>query len=215
MRYYKYLFTSIFLVSLSLSALADPFEGLIYFEKVEDEKSTYFRYYIKGDKIRIEDVNEEGNLNGILLIDMSEVSLKMLSCTAQMYIDVPLSPESESPKVKVEKTRETKMIAGKECIKYHVINKETFSNFDFWVNKDNYPFFTPMLRMLNREDAIAKAWVSSSIGHDFFPFEGVEYNSTGKEKTRLEVKEIKEMQLDDELFVIPANYSLFERKINN
>ncbi len=53
------------------------------------------------------------------------------------------------------------------------------------------------------------------IGGDFFPFEGIEYSSTGKELTRLQVIEIKEMELDEELFDIPSNYSLFERKINN
>jgi len=215
MKLYKYLLTSLFLLFLSLSSFANPFEGIIYFQKSDEKQVNFFRYYVKGDKVRIEDVDENGELNGILLIDMSKVSLKMLSCSAQLYIDVPISEQVETPKVKITRTGEMKMVVGKECEKWKIIDTEKFSSFEFWVNEGNYPFLTPMLRMLNRNDNIALAWVSLLVGDNYFPFEGIEYSSTGKEITRLQVIDIKEVELKDDLFDIPSNYSLFERKINN
>lgn len=212
---HKILISSLLFFIFSLVASASPFEGIIYFKKSGETEQSFFRYYVKGDKVRIEDINEEGTLNGILLIDMSKVSLKMLSCSAQLYIDVPISPSTEQPRIKVDRTGEVKMISGKECELWNVLDTENYTRFEFWVHQDEYPFFTPMLRMLNRKDKIAKAWVGLLIGEDYFPFEGVEYSSTGKELTRLEVIEIEETKLDDELFIIPSNYSLFERKINN
>ena len=215
MNYFKYLITNLILILFVLNASANPFEGVIYFQKTEGDDITFFKYYVKGDKIRIEDVNEGGKLNGILLIDMKTVSLKMLSCSAQLYIVVPLSPPAEKPQVKIEKTGEIKIINGEECELWKVVDAQEFSRYEYWVNEGNYSFFSPMLRILNRKDKIALAWVSLDVNDNYFPFEGTEYSSTGKVITRLKVIEIKEKVLDPELFNIPSNYSLFERRINN
>ena len=203
--------STLIVLALATSSFASPFEGVIFFQKVDGKDVTYFRYYVKGDHIRIEDVNEGGVLNGILLINMQEKSLKMLSCSAQMYIDVPVAKESERPKVKIDRTGEVRMILGKECELWKVVNMVDYSNYEFWVNVGEYNFFTPMLKMLNRNDNIALAWVSSMMGHNYFPFEGAEYSSTGKLLTKLEVIDIKDKELDLNLFDIPANYSLFEK----
>jgi len=212
---FKRLIFSVLLLIFVSDLGANPFEGIIYFQKKEGDNITFFKYFIKGDKVRIEDVNEEGSLNGILLIDMSKASLKMLSCNSQLYIDVPISPENEKPEVKIERSGEFKMINGKECELWKVLDTKDYSRFEYWVNNGDYPFFSPMLRMLNRKDNIALAWTSILVGDNYFPFSGIEYSSTGKELTRLEVIEIEEKNLDTSLFVIPANYSLFERKISN
>jgi hypothetical protein len=193
------------------SAFAGTFEGVIYFKKADGKDVTYFRYYIKGNHIRIEDVNEGGVLNGILLIDMESETLKMLSCSAQMYIDVPVAPESEKPKVKIHRTGEVKMISGRECELWKITNMNDYSHYDFWVNEGEYAFFIPMLKTLNRNDNIALAWLSSMMGHSYFPFEGTEFSSTGKLLTRLEVIEIKDQELEMDLFKVPSNYSLFEK----
>lgn len=205
------LFLSLFLLFFVTSLFANPFEGVIYFQKIDDKEVTYFRYYIKDDHIRIEDVNEGGIINGILLIDLKDKTLKMLSCSAQMYIDVPIAPENDKLKIKIDRTGEVKMIVGKECELWKVVNLVDYSNFEFWVSKGEFPFFTPMLNMLNRNDKIALAWISTMMGNDYFPFEGVEYSSTGKMITKLEVLEIKEQEIDIDLFNVPVNYSLFEK----
>lgn len=203
----------ILLLIFSTQLFSSPFEGVIYFQKMENKEVSYFRYYVKDDKVRIEDVNEGGILNGILLIDMEDVSLKMLSCSAQMYIDVPVAKESDKPKVKIDRTGEKKMISGIECELMKVVNTSNYSNFEFWISEGDYSFFIPMLKVLNRNDNIALAWLSSMMGSSYFPFEGIEYSSTGKELTKLEVIEMKEKELESDLFEIPANYSIFEKKI--
>jgi hypothetical protein len=215
MNYYKCLITNLILILFVLNVSANPFEGVIYFQKTEGDNVTYFKYYVKGDNVRIEDVKEGGKLNGILLIDMKTVSLKMLSCSSQLYIEVPLSPPAEKPQVKIEKTGEIKVINGEECELWKVVDAKEFSRYEYWVNQGDYSFFSPMLRILNRKDKIALAWVSLNVNDNYFPFEGTEYSSTGKVITRLKVIEIKEKVLDPELFNIPSNYSLFERRINN
>lgn len=212
MNFIKWFFTGVFFLTLYSYINASPFEGVIFFQKEVGNEVTYFKYYVKGDKVRIEDVNEGGLLNGILLIDTKNASLQMLSCSAQMYMDVPVAEESEKPKVKIERTGDVKMIQGKECELWKVVNTESFTHYEFWVNEGDYSFFTPMLRMLNRNDNIALAWVSSLMGKGYFPFVGAEYSSTGKLVTKLEVLEIKENEVDENLFDIPSNYSLFERK---
>lgn len=205
------LFLSLFLVLITSSLYANPFEGIIFFQKMDGVDVTYYRYYVKDEHIRIEDVNEGGVINGILLINLKEKTLKMLSCSAQMYIDVPLAPKSNNPKVKIDRTGDVKMIIGNECELWKVTNMEDRSNFEFWVNKGDYSFFTPMLNMLNRNDKIALAWVSTMMGEHYFPFEGVEYSSTGKLITKLEVLDIIKKQVDIDLFNVPVNYILFEK----
>ena len=63
------LFLSLFLLFFVTSLFANPFEGVIYFQKIDDKEVTNIRYYIKDDHIRIEDVNEGGVINGILLVN--------------------------------------------------------------------------------------------------------------------------------------------------
>lgn len=213
MNHYKQFIAVITLLLLTTLVFSKPFEGVIYFKKMEEKEVTYFRYYVKGDNVRIEDVNEGGLLNGILLIDMEAETLKMLSCSAQMYIDVPVSPESEKPTVKIDRTGNKKSISGKECELWKVENTSDNTSYEFWVSEGDYSFFIPMLKVINRNDNIALAWLSAMIGSDYFPLEGIEYSSTGKELTKLEVIEIKEKQLNTDLFDIPTNYSLFEKKM--
>ena len=203
----------VILVLLSTRLFSSPFEGVIFFQKMEDKEVTFFRYYVKGDKVRIEDVNEGGLLNGILLIDLKEASLKMLSCSAQMYLNIPVTQENEKPKVKIDRTGNKKLISGKECELWKVENTSNYSSYEFWVGEGDYAFFTPMLKVINRNDNIALAWLSTMISSSYFPFEGVEYSSTGKEITKLEVIEIKEKELENDLFEIPANYTIFEKKL--
>ena len=63
-----YLRSLLFVLALTIcsNVLAGPFEGVIFFQKADGQDVTYFRYYIKGNHIRIEDVNEGGGLNGML-----------------------------------------------------------------------------------------------------------------------------------------------------
>jgi hypothetical protein len=204
------LFT-LFSFLLNSNSYAKPFEGIIFFQKSDGEEVTYYRFYVKENRVRIEDVNEGGLLNGILFIDLEDESMKMASCSAQMYINVPKAPEGDKPRVKIDRTGEVKMIIGRECELWKIVNVHDYSNYEFWVDKGEYTFFNPMLKMLNRNDNIALAWVSSMMGQDYFPFEGIEYSSTGKQLTKLEVIDLKEQDLDKGIFEIPSNYTLFEK----
>ncbi|MCB0814093.1 MAG: hypothetical protein KDB87_13160, partial [Flavobacteriales bacterium] len=68
------------LVSLALSpAVAQAFEGVIEFTKTTGPVVTTYRYFVKGDRVRIEEVSSRGEVQGIMLVDTHDRTVTAIS----------------------------------------------------------------------------------------------------------------------------------------
>jgi len=203
---------SVFLFS-GLSVNAGDFSGIISFRKIDGNDTTLYKFYIGENRIRVEDVKDDGSLNGIMLINLDNTSILALSGSNKFYINVPISDKKPDPlELEVEKTKNKKKVAGMDCTLWIVKNKLSGEKSEYWVNKRSYSFFNGMLKLLNRDELIARSWNQMEVKPDFFPMIGIEYSPSGEMVTKIEVLTIEEKKLPESLFFVPEDYELLERQ---
>ncbi len=192
---------------------ASQFNGIIHFQKIDGTDTTLYKYYVKDQYIRIEDLNDNGEVNGIMLINTEESTVILLSNTKKIFINVPISNKKVKKfNVDVEKTHDEMNVAGITCVLWVATDNSTKNRYEFQVHKNGYIFFNEMLRLLNREEPIANVWLTMNVKDDYFPFVGATYSSTGDLISKIEIINIVEEDLPVEMFIRPEDYQLMETR---
>ncbi|MFT4662649.1 MAG: hypothetical protein ACI8XB_002941 [Patiriisocius sp.] len=193
---------------------AQTFEGSIEFSKTIGPVEAKYIYHVKGDNIRVEELDESGDIQGIMLIDIMANKVIALSPERQMYIDVPNRRKAREVNIDYTKTSNVKDIHGYECQEWKVTSKDDGRTIVYWVADGKFGFFKGMLETLNRKDKMAVLFLNIEEIITGFPMEGQEVKSDGVELTNLKVTSILEKTLDNNMFVIPEGYTKFERTAN-
>lgn len=190
---------------------AQSFEGVIEFTKTTGPVSTTYKYYVKDDKVRIEELSEKGVIQGIMLVDNTKNAVTALSPERKLFMDVPNMRLPKDVNVKVEKTGVTRDLSGYSCEKWEVINTEADRKVIYWVAKDKFDFFIPMLRTLNRKDEQAVYFLEIPDANGVFPMQGTESKLSGGNISTLKVEKITPSKMVDNLFSVPGGFTKFER----
>ncbi|MBK7384123.1 MAG: DUF4412 domain-containing protein [Flavobacteriales bacterium] len=190
---------------------AQSFEGVIEFTKSTGPVVTAYRYYIKGDHIRIEEVSSRGEVQGIMLVDTHDKTVIALSPERKLYMDVPNMRLPKDVETTVQKTGDMRDIAGYKCEKWVVKGPKEDRMITYWVAADEFNFFIPLLETLNRKDEQAVFFLEITGAAGVFPMLGIEQKTDGAEVSRLEVTKVVKGVQKPGLFEIPAGYNKFER----
>ncbi len=199
------------LVLFATSALAQPFEGIIEFTKTTGPVITSYKYFVKGDRIRIEEISARGEVQGIMLVDTRDKSVTAISPERKLYMDVPNMRLPKDVETSVQKTSEMKDMAGYKCEKWLVKSPKEDRLLTYWVAADEFNFFVPLLETLNRKDEQAVFFLQIKDNKGVFPLLGIEQKTDGAEVSRLEVKKVTKESQKTTLFEVPAGYNKFER----
>lgn len=205
----------VFLIALlfSVVGLSAQFEGVIKFDKKKGAETTKYIYYIKGNKVRIDEFGPDGTtIKGIMLIDSDKGVVTALSPDRKIYMDA----SNNNPPVKVNpkfsKTTNKKKIQGMDCTEWLASSDLEETVISYWViDEAKFSFFEPLLRTLNRKDRLSKYWMELTDIKNKFTMVGIEKAKDGTERTRLEVTEMNEEKLDDSTFMIPKDYAEFKK----
>ncbi|MCC7502999.1 MAG: DUF4412 domain-containing protein, partial [Flavobacteriales bacterium] len=143
-----------FILSLALlgslsAAQAQAFEGVLEFTKTTGPVVTNYKYYVKGDHIRIEEISARGDVQGIMLVDTRDRSVIALSPERKLYMDVPNMRLPKDVETEIKKTGEMKDMAGYKCEKWVVKSPREDRVITYWVANDEFNFFVPLLETLN------------------------------------------------------------------
>jgi hypothetical protein len=189
------------------------FNGSIHFTKTKDGVKSEFIYYVKDDRVRIEEKDSQGNVKGIMLVDLTKETVTAISPQRKLYMDATNKREQPVVKPKIEKTKNTKTIAGYECEQWNAYYPQEDAEVTYWVTTDrSFDFFDDLLRVLNRKDRIARYFLTAKDIEGRFTMEGIEKSLTdGSEKMRLTVTSVKKENLDNSLFEVPEGYQKFEK----
>jgi hypothetical protein len=104
---------------------SEDFSGVIYFQRIKGEDTTYYKYYVLDDYVRVEDFNENGDVNGIMLINLKDEDIKILSLRQRVYVNVPPSEKLKlNFNTKFQTTQDTLEVAGRACQKWIVREKK-------------------------------------------------------------------------------------------
>lgn len=196
-------------------AQAQSFEGSISFKKSVGPITANYTYHVKGDKVRIEEIDEDGNVQGIMLVNTTENQVLALSPERKMYIQVPNKRPSRKTEIKIEETDNEKNIMGFDCSEWRVVSEEDNREVSYWLADQEFDFFVPMLKTLNRKDKLAVFFLKLPNQNGAFPMLGVETQDDGTELTKLEVIDVNKSPMEDKIFSIPDGYSKFEREARN
>jgi hypothetical protein len=197
---------------VSATALfAQPFEGIIEFTKTTGPVITTYRYYVKGERIRIEEISARGEVQGIMLVDTRDKTVTAISPERKLYMDVPNMRLPKDVEVQVQQPADLKDIAGYKCEKWVVKSPKEDRQITYWVAADEFSFFIPLLETLNRKDEQAVFFLQVKDNKGVFPMLGIEQKMDGAEVSRLEVTKVTKGVQKPALFEIPAGYNKFER----
>lgn len=202
------IFASIMIASVSIA----QFEGEIKFEKTVGKIHVSYKYFVKGDNIRIEEVSEDGTVDGIQLMDLKEKKVYALSPERKLYMEAPNRRPVSSLDVDVKKTGRTKEVLGKKCFEVIVTNRAQDRKIVYWITKGDYAFFIPMLKTLNRKERQALFFLEIDGMANHFPMISTEYVlSTGEVVSTLKTKKVDKGTVSSSKFKIPDGYTKFER----
>ncbi len=196
---------------LAPSVVAQSFEGIIEFTKTTGPVVTNYKYYVKGDHVRIEEISSRGEVQGIMLVDTRDKSVTALSPDRKLYMDVPNLRLPKEVVAETQKTSEMRDIAGYTCEKWLVKSLKEDRQMTYWVAADEFNFFIPLLETLNRKDEQAVFFLQMKDARGLFPMLGIEQKMDGAEVSRLEVTRVTKAAQKASLFEIPADYNRFER----
>ena len=167
------------LLCAGLAANAQAFEGIIEFTKTTGPVVTNYKYYIKGDHVRIEEISARGDAQGIMLVDTRDKTVTALSPDRKLYMDVPNMRLPKEVKTDVKKTGEMRDMAGYKCEKWIVKSAAEDRTITYWVAADKFEFFIPLLETLNRKDEQAVFFLEVPDAVGVFPMLGVEQKLDG------------------------------------
>ena len=189
------------------------FNGTVYFKKIKDGVESEFIYYVKDDRVRIEEKDSQGNVKGIMLVDLTKETVTAISPQRKLYMDATNKRQQPVVKPKIEKTKNEKTVAGYKCMQWNAYYPQEDAEITYWVSEDrSFDFFDDLLKVLNRKDKIARYFLTIKDIEGRFPMEGIEKSLTdGKERMRLVITTVKKEKLDDKLFEIPEGYQKFEK----
>ena len=214
-----FIITGIFLLSnhsiISQNTVSEkdtaPFQGDISFNKTVGALNLNYKYYVKENMVRIEEINKKGMVDAIKIVNLDNKKVIALSPERKLYLEAPLRSPAGNIKVDVNKTGNTKDILGKSCEEIIVVNKEQDRKIVYWVTKGNYEFFIPMLEALNRKEKQAMYYLKIKGMNNYFPMKSTEYVlSSGDVVSELITQVITNENKEDTLFSIPSDYSKFE-----
>lgn len=207
----KKLFLGVALSLVSVASFAQ-FEGVVEFTKNKGKINISYKYYVKGDNVRVEEIGKDGSLDGIMLIDLTKKEVLAISPDRKMYMEAPNRKPIVTADVDTKKTKETKTINGVKCTKYVVTSTAQDRKMEYWIADGEYDFFIPLLKTINRREKQSMYYLSMDGMDGKFPMLGKE--STLKEGvavSTLSATKVTKKKLDASLFAIPTGYKKFER----
>lgn len=188
------------------------FEGTIAFTKKVGSSESKYKYHVKGDKIRIEELGADGTtVQGVMIVNTKANTVIALSPERKLYMDIPNNRVITAPSIEVSKKETTKTLMNYTCSEWEVTGKEDDRVITYWMAFDKFDFFNPLLKTLNRKDKQAVYFQYMTGSDGAFPMLGIEKKSDGTEISRLTVTAISRSTIASTQFDIPKGYSKFEK----
>lgn len=210
----KLFLTALFGISGLLMVSAQSFEGTIEFRKQTTTDTVNYIYYVKGDKVRLDEIGSKSKkVEGSFIIDLKTNSMLSLSHERKLYIEQASgTPAVMTGKADVKKTGASKTIQGIKCNEYVVKNDAEKVQVTYWMAEGKFDFFFKLLKVLNRKDKSA-VYVQQITGVDTsFPFLSSQLNlETNKEEVKMEVTKLSKKAVDGSMFEVPKDYQKFQK----
>ena len=201
-------FCLLFIFGTIHKSTAQDFEGVIHyqFDNLKQQNIDDIQYMIKDGKIRME--FGMGSRSGAMLYNPDESQMTFIIDKMKSYMKMDMNDMSQKSnhdskwaKSEVDKTGQTKEIAGHSC-EIWILNNDKGDEITMCMADDLGTFMTPGNPMAQKH---APDWAKEIIAEGFMPLEVVE-QSGGSETVQMRATKIEEKSLPNSLFEIPEGY---------
>jgi len=199
--------------TLICSTAFGQFEGFIEFNytKATLNEVTTYKYYVKGNHVRIEELDENKAITGIMLVDLEHNTVTALSPERELYMNVPNNKTLPETNVALTKGKKKQEVQGYKCAEWTVKSSANDRIITYWVANGEFEFFTRLLKTLNRKDNLSMFFLELDEAAGAFTMVGEERDLAGQLINKMEVVRLQEATIGDDLFVIPTSYTEFQR----
>lgn len=204
---------SFMLLVLPLNSDVKAFEGSIDLVQESFYDISYLTYFVKNDQVRIDKFDHAHTLIQSILINLKKEEIFVLSPSKNLYtkIEINNAPKSGEENYTILKTENSRMIGEYLCYQWRVKNKERNTEVAYWVSQKNFYFFNELVKLINSTDNTFEFFEKIPESQGFFPMLSVERTLLRKEKSRLFVVNISDKPINNNLFIIPANFEQVRR----
>jgi hypothetical protein len=195
-------------IGFSVVARSQNFEGLIEFKKQTGSNAVNYVYYIKGDKVRIDEFAPgTRTVEASFILDTKASTMIYLNHTRKMWgTRTPTSPTAAPAGCMAATTKNSKEIFGYKCMEQTVTNAHDSTQISYFIAPGKFAFFAPMVKLLNRQENFSTYLLAITLKDGSMPLLAIEKDMKGVEKGRLEVTRIEQKVLAPALFDTPADY---------
>lgn len=192
------------------SAAGNNFEGQITFVKKTQYDTVYIHYFVKDNKVRINQYTNDGDLIKSLLGDFDKDSIIAIDPSRKMYkplnLETELTLNKNRSELEIQKTGNHKIINGVKCYQWRVKDRNSNSEVAYWVADENFNFINKLVQLLKNTDRMCHYYSFFQDKSGSIPFVTVERTLVRKEKQRVILSHIEEKEIDDSYFNIPSSY---------
>ncbi|MBI3510325.1 MAG: DUF4412 domain-containing protein [Bacteroidetes bacterium] len=192
---------------------AQTFEGLMEFKKQSGKEVTNYVYYIKGDKVRIDEFAPDSRIvSGSFIVDTKAMTMIYLLPDRKMWGTRTSKSGIAAPAgAVVTATKKTKDLFGYKCAEQVVKCAADTTQISFWIAPGKFNFFLPMLKLINRQENFSTYYLAiANLKAGSMPLLAIESNLNGVERGRLEVTRLEAKAIADNMFDVPKDYTKVE-----
>ena len=187
------------------------FEGNIQLSRHSQYDTTYFVFYIKDSKVRLDEFSASGQLNKSLLVNLTTDNIVALSPALKIYTDITRKEDipQVNQNVEVIKTSNYKIIEGKKCFQWRVRNRVLDCEITYWVMESELAIMDKLFHILDVAEGYSNIpsyfkQIPENIG--FVPLVAIERNLVREQKQLMQITSINESKVPERLFEIPKDY---------
>lgn len=205
-RYFKILLIFLLLPSVSLPNVAN-FEGKIKLVKESIYDTLVLNLLVKGDWIRMDEFNSNGELNQSFLINLKNEKIYALSFAKKQYAELEQTSTSlTTSNLEVIKSPNSKEINGTVCNQWRVKDKNNNTVVTYWMSKQHFDFFPILVDVLSKSQTPLSILSTLPNSSNIFPMEVVSRTNLRKFMESIRVVKIENKSLPKQDFIIPKNF---------
>lgn len=205
-RYFKILLIFLLLPSVSLPNVAN-FEGKIKLVKESIYDTLVLNLLVKGDWIRMDEFNSNGELNQSFLINLKNEKIYALSFAKKQYTELEQTSTSlTTSNLEVIKSPNSKEINGTVCNQWRVKDKNNNTVVTYWMSKQHFDFFPILVDVLSKSQTPLSILSTLPNSSNIFPMEVVSRTNLRKFMESIRVVKIENKSLPKQDFIIPKNF---------
>ncbi|HPD96428.1 MAG: DUF4412 domain-containing protein [Bacteroidales bacterium] len=205
-RYFKILLIFLLLPSVSLPNVAN-FEGKIKLVKESIYDTLVLNLLVKGDWIRMDEFNSNGELNQSFLINLKNEKIYALSFAKKQYAELEQTSTSlTTSNLEVIKSPNSKEINGTVCNQWRVKDKNNNTVVTYWMSRQHFDFFPILVDVLSKSQTPLSILSTLPNSSNIFPMEVVSRTNLRKFMESIRVVKIENKSLPKQDFIIPKNF---------